>query len=245
MKKFIGYIFLISTNLLYAYEIPTISVLNLFYKKAKSSPIVYKSFNDESGVIKTTIRDNKIENLIIKNINMFNNNIKGKISQTKNFKIIDNININNLWCGDTEVILKYILSIKSSESIDQKKYIDIPNYILLGEITSFTNNTDIEVIQDTDKQSIQFNLDINVSYNLISTKDVAILASFDVVGHGNETKIFNENSTNQKINPNLSNLIKQLSDDLSDNVVNQINKHFTRTNKTYKLESVENFMIYN
>jgi hypothetical protein len=245
MKKIVIYIILFTTNFVYSYEIPTIAIVDLFYKKNKSSTIIYQSISDESGKIKNVIHNDKIKNSIIKNFTMFNTSIKGKLTQTKNFKVVEYSKINNLWHGNTEPILNYISHIKNSESILRESYINIPNYILIGEITSFNNNTNIEPIKDTNKQTIQFNLDVNISYNLISTKDNVIISAFNVLGHADEIKIINENSTNQKINPNMTNLIRDISNDLSNNIVDEINKNFAVTNKNYKTESIESFTIYN
>jgi hypothetical protein len=247
MNKSITSILLLFTlNFAYSYTIPTITVANLFYQKPKPKVVIYRSINDESGNIKTTVNDNnKLAPDLFKNIAMFNSSIKGKLAKTKNFKVIDNPKITNLWHGDTEPIVNYINAIKIQESSVSKTYVNVPDYILLGEITSFTNNTDIEPIQNTDKQTLQFNLDISTSYNLISTKDGAVIASFDVTGNGNDTKIMNQNSSTQKINPNMSFLIKEVADDLSNNVVDEINQQFTITTQTYGIESIESFTVYN
>lgn len=122
----------------------------------------------------------------------------------------------------------------------------LPDYVLVGTIAAVTQDEDREPLQDTNKSTAQYNIDISVDYQIISTKDKAVIASFNAYGHASDVKILNDDSTRlQKQNHNIPLLINQASKDLADNVVTQLKQQFGVSIKTYNLESITNLKIYN
>ena len=122
---------------------------------------------------------------------------------------------------------------------------NMPDYVLVGTIAAVTQDENIEPIQDTNKTTAQYNIDISVDYQVISTKDKAVIASFNAYGHASDVKILNDDKARlQKQNHNIPLLINQASKDLADNVVGQLKQQFGVSIKTYNIESISNLKVY-
>lgn len=120
----------------------------------------------------------------------------------------------------------------------------LPDYILLGQISSITADADMEPLQDTNKITSQYNIDISVDYQVVGTKDNAIIAAFNAYGHANDVKILNVGDTVQQQNHNIPLLINQASKSLAENVVSQLTQQFGISSKTYQIESITNVKVY-
>ncbi len=268
MKKFILFSTMLATQYTFAYTIPTIAVPNLVYTKTEKTPITQTTSSTDFGVVNnttTTILKEEVQ----KELPMFNADVRGALINSKQFRVIDIPKANNLWKGNSQTILNFVNGLNKSNSkntatvpvvankiesnlpvaieskIQTTQNNNLPDYILLGQISSITSDADMEPLQDTNKITSQYNIDISVDYQVVGTKDGSIIASFNGYGHANDVKILNAGDTVQVQNHNIPLLINQASKDLANNVVTQLQQQFSVSSKTYKIESIENVKVYN
>lgn len=241
-------------NLASAYDLPTIAVPNIVYTKTQKQT----TNQDQNSTIANT--DQALTQEVQKELPMFSADIKGALINSKQFKVVDTPRGNNLWTGNPQNVLNYVSSVnKSSNHSQSKKHNqsnpeslvanpsnnDLPDYILLGTLSAITFDSDIEPIQNTNKLTDQYNIDISVDYQVVSTKNNAVVASFNAYGHANDVKILNANDTVQRQTHNTPKLIHEASKDLANNVLTQLQQQFSVSSKTYKIESITNLKVYN
>lgn len=269
MKKIILFSTIIAAQYSFAYTIPTIAVPNLVYTKTEKTPVTQTTSSVESGIVSTNTTTTVLKEQVQKELPMFNADVRGALINSKQFRVVDIAKANKLWTGNTQTVLNFVngmnksgnknvttatvvatkiesgSSIAKLESQAQTSNNNLPDYILLGQISSITSDADIEPLQDTNKITSQYNIDISVDYQVVGTKDGSIIASFNGYGHANDVKILNAGDTVQVQNHNIPLLINQASKDLANNVVTQLQQQFSVSSKTYNIESVENLKVYN
>jgi hypothetical protein len=253
MQKKLLFMMSIITKYIFAYTIPTIAVPNLVYLKTVKTPISSASMSTNLQTDSTTPR--YIKQQVEQDLPMFNADVKGALINSTQFKVIDLPKANKIWNGNSQAMLNLIdglnkTTIMESKVIESQKTIytsnnsNLPDYILLGQILSITSDSDIEPIQDTNKMTSQYNIDISVDYQLVGVKDGAVIASFNAYGHANDVKILNANDEIKSQQHNIPLLINQASKDLATNVISQLQQQFRTASKTYKIESIENVKVY-
>ncbi|MFN8770542.1 MAG: hypothetical protein ACK5Z5_09100 [Neisseriaceae bacterium] len=241
----------ISVNLAIAYNLPTIAVPNIIYTAVEKQRV--SSTSTSADNLSSTSTSTVVKREAQKELPMFSADIKGALINSKQFKVVDMPKANSLWNGNPQVIINHInhlnkstnaKPVKESESSNVSKN-NLPDYILLGTLSSISDDADIEPIQNTNKMTSQYNIDISVDYQVVSTKDNSVVASFNAYGHANDVKILNANDTVQRQNHNIPKLVHEASKDLADNVLAQLKQQFSVSSKTYNTESISNLKIYN
>lgn len=239
----------IFVKLAYAYDLPTIAVPNIAYTAIEKQQTTSVSTDNLSVTTTSTVIKNEVQ----KKLPMFSADVKGALINSKQFKVVDMPMANSLWNGHTQPIIDHISQLNKPTNVKSAKKTEsttfnnnsIPDYVLLGTLSSITNDSDIEPIQNTNKLTDQYNIDISVDYQVVSTKNNAVIASFNAYGHANDVKILNANDTVQRQTHNTPKLINEASKDLASNVLTQLQQQFSVSSKTYKIESITNLKVYN
>jgi hypothetical protein len=177
--------------------------------------------------------DQATKQLIQKQIGAFSIQIRRQIRSSQTFQIID---------IDPDQALAYLtlesansnLNIVTSTPIIKPKNLkdgqlskgrsrmlesQTPNFMLLGQLSALSAGEGINRINDTNKFSAIYNIDIAVDYKLVRTKDHAIVAIFTAAGHSGDAKII---AAASKPNHKIPLLIQQAGADLADEVISEL-----------------------
>ena len=235
----------IITKCVFAYSVPSIAVPNLVYTKT----------------IQANSTTPAISQQVEQELPMFNADVKGALINSTQFKVIDLPKANQIWNGNSQVMLNLInglnrnLNVESNLIVEYKPIAsqiastpknssNLPDYILLGQVSAITSDADIEPLQDTNKMTSQYSINISGDYQVVGVKDGAVIASFNAYGNAGDVKILNANDATQVQHHNIPLLINQASKDLSANVLSQLQQQFRVSSKSYKIESIENVKVY-
>jgi len=113
------------------------------------------------------------------------------------------------------------------------KMANMPDYILLGQVSAISQNEDSMPVKETDRYTTSYNIDIAVDYKLIKTSDKSIMTAFTAYGHANDVKILNNGVANQKQTHNIPMLIQTASKALGEDVLNQLSNQFNISSENY------------
>ncbi|HLX53919.1 MAG TPA: hypothetical protein VKR58_08255 [Aquella sp.] len=114
------------------------------------------------------------------------------------------------------------------------KMANMPDYILLGQVSAISQNEDSMPVKETDRYTTSYNIDIAVDYKLIKTSDKSIMAAFTAYGHANDVKILtNGGAAYQKQTHNIPMLIQTASKALGDDVLSQLSNQFNISSENY------------
>ena len=264
----------ITSSIAFAYDLPTIAVPNLVYTKIDKTPVTTTTTDSAtlSSTTTTTVIKQEVQRQLpmfnadvrgallnskqFKVVDMPKANTLWTGNSHAVLAYVNGLNktsttttpVASVVTPTAESTPKPSVATKSTESTtvtNNNPANNLPDYILLGTISSITQDADMEPLQDTNKITSQYNIDISVDYQVVGTKNNAVIASFNAYGHANDVKILNAGDTVQKQNHNIPLLINQASKDLASNVISQLQQQFSVSSKTYNIESITNLKVYN
>lgn len=160
-------IFFCSLFIGYAGAIPTMAIPNLVLP-GNINVASNSTYNNNSEIItdnKNSITDSAIiSKQFKKQLPGFNADVRGAIINSGQFKVVRMPKQDTIWNGNTQIVLNLVKSSSSeSDAITKSKSIasnsvtnklsttNLPDYILLGKVTSITQHEDITPIKYTDK----------------------------------------------------------------------------------------------
>ena len=198
---------------------PTLGVANI------SMPSSTASMPNFINVTSDNSNDQAAAKILQQQMTNFSAQVRGQIIQSKYFQVVD---------IDDNLARYYLANSKNNESAESTLALTVtesnltsatalknnPDYILIGTIAAINAEEETNPITDTNKFSVIYTIDLAVDYKLIKTKTHAIVASFTAAGHAGDVKLTSK--PNQKIVHNIPKLAKQVGDDLTKEVLNQL-----------------------
>lgn len=223
-----------------ATAIPTMAIPGLVFPNNISNPPHDTSYSNDSYAA-----DNKPSPAISKQFQNrlpgFNADVRGAIISSGQFMVVRMPKQDTIWRGNTQTVLDLVKnsptnvskSTASSSIPSNSSKRNMPDYILLGKVSSITQNEDTTPVKYTDKNTNQYNIDIAVDYKLIKTSDDSIMASFTAYGHASDVKILTVGNTTQVQTHNIPRLMQIASKSLGADVITQLNEQFGISSENY------------
>lgn len=203
----------------YVSAIPSIAVPDMIYNNSIDMSTNYDNTNNSQMQINSRQIRTKLPS--------FNADVRGAIINSGQFKLVQLPA--QVWKGDTQAVLDYIHKLPKSNR---------PDYVLLGNIASVSQDENQNILDYTDKITKQYNISIAVDYQLIKTSDSSVMAGFTALGQAGDAKILNASSpAAQKITHNIPLLVQQASKNLGLDVANQLNSQFGISSSNYNNDS--------
>ncbi len=222
-----------------AAAVPSIGIPNISNDNNSSLPSFMQK--DASDNV-----DSTTNTLVQQQINNFSAQIRGEVIQSKQFRVVDvdtgvtqgyaNLNesspANDLKQNESEAIkianaesipLSNVKSVESAASPIKPVAAQIPDYLLVGNLSAINAGEEVNQIIGTNKYSNIYSIDIAVDYKLIRTQDRTIVASFTAAGHSGDVKLVN--SQTQKVMHNIPLLVKQVGANLASDVSSMLSEH--------------------
>ena len=255
------------------FAVPSVGVADLIYTTEVKTPIKYTQSShssSESGYgysSQSSSIDTQVVSRVEKNMQMFSAAVKGALIKSRQFTVVDAAPTIKTWQSNKKDILSVIkamdvasvppvnISNKASatnkaESAPESAVTsnnandNQPDYILIGYLNNVSAYENRNPIMGTNKTSAIYNIDLSVDYKLVNTKTKQIIAAFTAAGHGGEVKLLND--PDQQVNYNVPKLIKDASDslasDVMDNLTTQID--FNKLNPKPKVAPMTNVVEY-
>ncbi len=256
------------------FAVPSVGVADLIYTTEVKTPIKYTQSShssSESGYgysSQSSSIDTQVVSRVEKNMKMFSAAVKGALIKSRQFTVVDAAPTIKTWQSNKKDILSVIqamdvasvppvnipkessVAIKNAESAPESAVTtnnandNQPDYILIGYLNNVSAYENRNPIMGTNKTSAIYNIDLSVDYKLVNTKTKQIIAAFTAAGHGGEVKLLND--PDQQVNYNVPKLIKDASDslasDVMDNLTTQID--FNKLNPKPKVAPMTNVVEY-
>ena len=269
MKKFICLLFVVLVSECFA--VPSVGVADLIYITQVTTPVKYNhssSSTSESGFgssQQSSNIDTQVVSRVEKSMPMFSAAVRGALLKSKQFTVVDATPTIETWQNNKKDILSIIKKMdmvssstspiinseytvkNNSESaikVESATATNQPDYILIGYLDGISSYENRNPIMGTNKTSAIYSIDVSVDYKLVNTKTKQIIAAFTAAGHGGEVKLLND--PDQEVNYNIPKLIKDASDslasDVMDNLTSQID--FNKLNPKPKVAPLTNVVEY-
>ena len=237
MRKIIFWSTFLWGTISYASAIPTMAIPNIVYPSNVSVASGNYNDNGDSGASSTpSVNPSVISKQVRNQLPGFNADVRGAIIGSGQFKVVRMPKQDSIWNGNTNQVQNMVQanSKAASGTVSSKSAKgNLPDYILLGQVSSITQNEDTTPVKYTDKNTNQYNVDIAVDYKLIKTSDNSIMASFTAYGHANDVKILTAGNTTQVQTHNIPLLIKTASKNLGADVLSQLQSQFGLSSENY------------
>lgn len=195
---------------------PSLGVTNIVIPPAYTNTSTFVSSDGSNNT------DQNTSLKVQKQLSSFSDQIRGSIIQSKLFKVVDVSNNNAIRqytsIDSTESNTKAGSKLKKASSISA----GVPDYLLIGSLSAINAGEEINPIAGTNKYSNIYSIDLAVDYKLVRTDDSTIVSAFTASGHSGDVKIMN-NTYDQVITHNYALLIKQVGNDLAQDVMSNLN----------------------
>lgn len=125
---------------------------------------------------------------------------------------------------------KLVFGSSSSLNRDDNQMQDGYSYALLGKVVSLKEDENVYKLANSDKNSVTHNISAVVNYKLVRISDKVNIAAFTVTADVSDTKF--TSVSNKNVTFNRSWLLKELSNDLAKNVMEQLSEHTVNETRT-------------
>ena len=174
----------------------------------------------------------------IMNYGISNADIKGSIIKSGKFKVMNTPKNFNVDATIEAINAKQSAEADAQASSAPKEFqlgkpikqqnTKDPKYILVGQVVTADLHDNYYKVQGTDNSTGTRTLNISVNYHLINIADNSIVSSFNVSATGTQTSILRLND-GDKLQTNQGKLIKDTSQDLAQQVMNELSNVDTKS----------------